>query len=159
MLSNGRQVNRFIMLCSSIEVVITGTTGNRVTVKSRPRVRIPPAAPNREPLVINWFPFFSLFFNGFSDFLCFCFEIFVSSIKRFILWLLQKMLTKLLTKYRPLCTGLEKVSKFLRAVCHVWFCYVRVDFPHCLIVRPAAQVHYNFLWDSKMIGQRNNAVS
>src|SRR5699024_10334310 len=31
--------------CSSIEEVITSTTGNRVTVKSRPRVRIPPASP------------------------------------------------------------------------------------------------------------------
>ena len=30
---------------SSIEVVITSTTGNRVTVKSRPRVQIPPAPP------------------------------------------------------------------------------------------------------------------
>ena len=33
--------------CSGIEVVITSTIGNRVTVKSRPRVRIPPTAPRR----------------------------------------------------------------------------------------------------------------
>ena len=37
---------------SSIEEVITGTTGNRVTVKSRPRVRIPSAPPyEKSPLV------------------------------------------------------------------------------------------------------------
>ena len=34
--------------CSSIEVVITSTTGNRVAVKSGPRVRISPAAPEKE---------------------------------------------------------------------------------------------------------------
>ena len=32
---------------SSIEVVITGTTGNRVYPKRVPRVQIPPAPPNK----------------------------------------------------------------------------------------------------------------
>ena len=46
---------------SSIEVVITSTTGNRVTVKSRPRVRIPPTPPKQKPritLVMRGFCFF-----------------------------------------------------------------------------------------------------
>ena len=37
------------MTCSGIEVVITSTIGNRVAVKSGPRVRIPPAAPKNKP--------------------------------------------------------------------------------------------------------------
>ena len=34
---------------SSIEVVITGTTGNRVYPKRVPRVQIPPAPPDKKP--------------------------------------------------------------------------------------------------------------
>ena len=37
------------MTCSGIEVVITSTIGNRVAVKSGPRVRIPPTAPKGKP--------------------------------------------------------------------------------------------------------------
>ena len=36
---------------SSIEVVITGTTGNRVYPKRVPRVQIPPAPPDKENLI------------------------------------------------------------------------------------------------------------
>ena len=34
-------------------MVITGATGNRVTVKSRPRVQIPPAPPNTHRRLYN----------------------------------------------------------------------------------------------------------
>ena len=39
--------------CSSIEVVITSTTGNRVAVKSGPRVRISPAAPKKQTSLLG----------------------------------------------------------------------------------------------------------
>ena len=44
--------------CSSIEVVITSTTGNRVAVKSGPRVRISPAAPKKTDVPFGTSVFF-----------------------------------------------------------------------------------------------------
>ena len=38
---------------SSIEVVITGTTGNRVYLKKVPRVQIPPAPPEKTAVQMN----------------------------------------------------------------------------------------------------------
>ena len=48
---------------SGIEAVITSTTGNRVTAKSRPRVRIPPTAPYEHH------PCFELFYRNTGGFL------------------------------------------------------------------------------------------
>ena len=43
---------------SSIEVVITGTTGNRVYPKRVPRVQIPPAPPEKQnPIRMDGVPF------------------------------------------------------------------------------------------------------
>ena len=50
---------------SSIEVVITSTTGNRVAVKSGPRVRIPPTPPEPQSLIYQGLRFF-LVFSAFS---------------------------------------------------------------------------------------------
>ena len=50
---------------SSIEVVITGTTGNRVYPKRVPRVQIPPAPPKRKPIHLDGF-FFLLKKGGFE---------------------------------------------------------------------------------------------
>ena len=43
---------------SGIEAVITSTTGNRVTVKSRPRVRIPPTPPKNRRMHFRILLFF-----------------------------------------------------------------------------------------------------
>ena len=45
---------------SSIEVVITGTTGNRVYPKRVPRVQIPPAPPETERVIRKDGSFFCL---------------------------------------------------------------------------------------------------
>ena len=47
-----------VMPWSGIEAVITSTTGNRVTVKSRPRVRIPPTPPKFSSPQPGWAEFF-----------------------------------------------------------------------------------------------------
>ena len=44
-----------VMTRSSIEAVITSTTGNRVTVISRPRVRISPAPPIKKSAYADFF--------------------------------------------------------------------------------------------------------
>ena len=46
---------------SSIEVVITGTTGNRVYPKRVPRVQIPPAPPLKNRKFLRNFRFFLVF--------------------------------------------------------------------------------------------------
>ena len=48
-------------------MVITGATGNRVTVKSRPRVRIPPAPPPKDTDIDTMSVFFLFAVSSVED--------------------------------------------------------------------------------------------